>query len=238
MVTAMQINITDNLKQVAGSIAFMGKQAKFAAAVAMTRTAKDIQKAMPAALDRSLDRPTDFTKRGTFVTPARRDKLEAVVGFKDRQAKYMQVQIEGGSVQPKARGIKLPGNIQLNAFGNIPRGLVARLKAAAKSGTLGSAVAKRLNVDGNRRKGAAPIQLFYGQPTGKGWEKAPVGIWRRVPPSRPGGKGKLVPVVVFERKTARYRPRFNFAALAKKEVDQRFADHFNTEFKKATATAR
>jgi hypothetical protein len=216
----------------------LGKQGRFAAAVALTKTAQDIQRAIPAELDRVLDRPTEFTKRGTYVKAARRDTLAAEVGFKRIQASYMRYQIEGGLVQPRAGGIKLPGNIQLNAFGNIPRGTIARLKAAAKSGDLSSAIAKRLNVNGNRRKGAAPIQLFYGKPEGKGWEDAPVGIWRRVPPATPGGKGKLIPVIVFEDTAARYRRRFDFAGLAQRTVREKFAGHFSTAIQTAIRTAR
>lgn len=233
-----KINVTHNLPDLARYVGNIGKQARFATAVALTRTAQDVQRAVPAALDRALDRPTDFTKRGTYVLAAKKDKLESVVGFRQIQARYMRFQIEGGTVRPTAAGIKLPGNIQLNAFGNIPKGTIARLKAAAKSGTLGPAIARRLNVQGNRRKGAAPIQLFYGQPAGKGWEKAPVGIWRRIPPATPGGKGKLVPVVVFEDTPARYRARFDFAGLARQTAGARFAVHFQAELRKALASAR
>ena len=161
-----------------------------------------------------------------------------MVGFRDIQARYMALQIAGGTRQPGKGGIKLPGNIQLNAFGNIPRGTIAKLKAAAKDGSLGTALAKRINAGGNRRKGAAPVQLFYGRPTGKGWDNAPVGIWRRIPPATPGGKGRLVPVIVFEDTPARYRRRFDLHALAQRTVDTRFAGHFNAEFKKAMASAR
>lgn len=234
----MRINVTHNFDQIGRFINSLGKQARFATAVALTRTAQDVQRAVPAELDRDLDRPTDFTKRGTFVLAARKDRLESVVGFRQIQARYMQYQIEGGTYQPRAGGIKLPGNIQLNAFGNIPRGTIARLKAAAKDGSLGAAVTKRLNIQGNRRKGAAPIQLFYGQPTGRGWEKAPVGIWRRVPPSTPGGKGKLIPVIVFENTPARYRRRFDFIGLAERIVATRFNAHFQNELRKAMASAR
>lgn len=234
----MQIKVDSNLHELARRLGDMGKQARFAAAVALTRTAKDVQAAIPAELERTLDKPTDFTKRGTYVRPARRDDLVSEVGFRDLQAKYMRLQIEGGTYNPKEAGIRLPGNIQLNAFGNIPRGTVAKLKAAAKDGSLGTALAKRINANGNRRKGAAPVQLFYGQPTGKGWEGAPVGIWRRIPPATPGGKGKLVPVVVFEKKAARYRSRFDFAELARRLVEQKFADQFQREFHKAINTAR
>lgn len=234
----MQINVTDNMPRVKRFLATAQKQGRFALAMALTRTAQDVQSAIPAELERALDSPTEYTKRGTFIVAARKDRLQATVGFKDRQARYMALQIAGGVRRPGTAGIKLPGNIQLNSFGNIPRGTIARLKAAAKSGKLGTVVARRLNVDGNRRKGAAPIQLFYGQPTGKGWENAPVGIWRRVPPSTPGGKGKLVPVVVFEDTPARYSRRFNFHGLAARTVAARFGINFSTAFETAMRTAK
>jgi len=234
----MQINITHNLDAVRRAIGVQAKQVSYAAAVALTRTAQDVQREIPAALERALDNPTEFTKRGTYISPARRDKLQSEVGFRPVQARYMALQISGGIRTAGAAGIKLPGNIQLNAFGNIPRGTIAKLKAAAKDGGLGAVLAKRLNVNGGRRKGAAPIQLFYGQPTGRGWKDAPVGIWRRIPPATPGGKGKLVPVIVFDQKPARYRPRFDFKALAQRTVDSRFDAHFTAEFRKALATAR
>lgn len=234
----MQIKIESNFQEVRRRFASMAKQVDFAAAVALTRTAKDLQAATPAQLERDLDKPTDFTKRGLYVVAARRDRLEATVAFKDRQAKYMGLQIGGGVYRPKDTGIRLPGNIQLNAFGNIPRGTIARLKAAAKDGKLGAVVTRRLGVERDRRKGAAAIQLFVGKPTGRGWEKAPMGIWRRIPPATPGAPGKLVPVIVFEDTPAVYRPRFDFAALARKTANERFGKHFDTEFTKALATAR
>jgi hypothetical protein len=234
----MQIKIDSNFDQLARKFAAQAKQVQFAAAVALTRTAQDVQREVPGELSRALDKPTPFTQRGTFVVPARRDRLESKVQFKDRQARYMALQIAGGIYRPGAGGIRLPGNVQLNSFGNIPRGLVKRLKAAAADGSLSTAVAKRIGATGNRRKGAAPVQLFYGQPTGKRWKDAPVGIWRRVPPATPGGKGKLIPVIVFEKKPAIYRARFNFAGLAQTTARRRFTPNFQTAFQNALATAK
>jgi hypothetical protein len=214
-------------------LAGMQKQVKFAAAVALTRTAGKVREAMPAVMDRELDRPTSFTKRGMFVKPARRDDLQAVVGFMDRQAGYLKYQIAGGTRTPTSRGIKLPGNITLNSFGNIPKGLIDRLKQSAQDGSLGRGIAKKLGV-GNRRKGAAPIQLFYGKPTGRGWEKAPMGIWRRVP----GNPGKLVPVIVFEDTPARYKPRFHFEREALRVVRREWDKQFAAAFDQAMRTAR
>lgn len=214
-------------------VAGMAKQVRFAAAVALTRTAQEVKAALPAAMERELDRPVGFTKRGLFVKAARRDDLTAVVGFMDRQAKYMALQIAGGTRQPGPRGIKLPGNITLDSFGNIPKGTIDKLKTMAQDGTLAKGLARRLGV-GNRRKGAAPIQLFLGRPQGRGWEKAPMGIWRRVP----GHPGKLIPVIVFADKPARYKPRFHMQREAEAVVRRRWPVNFDRAFADAMRTAR
>jgi hypothetical protein len=221
------------LDKTLANIAGMGKQVKFAAAVALTRTAGKVRDAMPAVMERELDRPTPFTKRGLFVKAARRDDLTAVVGFMDRQAGYLKYQIAGGTRTPTSRGIKLPGNITLNSFGNIPKGLIDRLKQSAQDGSLGRGVAKKLGV-GKRSKGAPPIQLFYGKPVGRGWEKAPMGIWRR----EPGTPGKLVPVIVFEDTPARYRPRLQFARAAMDVVRREWDAQFSAAFEQALRSSR
>lgn len=211
----------------------VGKQVRYAASVALTRTAKAVKEAMPAALDSNLDRPTPFTKGGLYVKAANPSNLTAEVGFKDRQASYMRYQIGGGSRTPGTRGIKLPGNIALNTFGNIPKGMIDKLKAAAQSGQLSKAIGRKLGV-GNRRKGAAPIQLFFGKPVGRRWENAPVGIWRRIP----GSPGKLVPVILFADKPAQYKPRFNFGAEAGKVVQAEWEGQFAAALAEAMRTAR
>lgn len=214
--------------ELAAFTANMEKQVKFAAAKALTRTAQAVQRAIPAELDKALDRPTEFTKRGTYMSPAKRDNLVAVVGFKDKQARYMRYQVEGGTRSPTARGIKLPGNVVLDQHGNIPRGLIAKLIAAAQSGKYGAGVKKRLGING---KGNAPanLSLFYGQP--KNRPDLPVGIYRRI------GSG-IVPVVVFSQKPAKYQPRFKFKELAERVVRDTFAKEFDAALDDAMRTAR
>ena len=214
-------------------IAGMQKQMKFATALALTRAAMAVKDALPAVMDRTLDRPTPFTKRGIFVMPAKRDNLKAVVGFMDRQASYLKFQIAGGTRTPTSRGIKLPGNIILNSFGNIPKGLIEKLKQSAQDGTLGRGVAGRLGLK-NRRKNAAPIELFYGKPTGRGWDNAPMGIWRRVP----GSPGKLIPVIVFEDSPAHYKPRFHFTRAAANVVRRVWDATFAAALNDALRTAK
>ena len=209
------------------------KQARYATAVALTKTARVVQTAMPAVMEREIDRPTNFTKNSLFIKKATPDNLTAIVGVKDRQASYLKYQIAGGTRMPGKRGIKLPGNIELNSFGNIPKGLTDKLKLAAQSGELSKAISKRLGV-GNRRKGAAPIQLFYGKPVGRGWEKAPMGIWRRIP----GHPGKLIPVIVFEDTPAKYKPKFKFYEAAEAIVSREWASQFSAAFADAMRTAK
>lgn len=213
----------------------LAKQVNYAASRALNTAARKVADAMPAEIGRDIDRPTPFTKRGVRVLRyANKNDLQATVGFMDAQAKYMRYQIEGGLRQPGPRGIKLPGDVTLNTFGNIPKGLIDKLKAAAKNGSLSTTLARRLQADGNRRKGAAPVQLFLGQPRGKGWEKAPMGIWRRVE----GAPGKLIPVIVFENTPAKYKPRFDFQRKAQVVVNREWQRAFDAELSKALATAR
>jgi hypothetical protein len=138
------------------------------------------------------------------------------------------LQIEGGSRSPGARGIKLPGNVTLDQYGNIPRGLIAKLIAAARSGKYGKAVKTRLGINA---KGRAPsdLSLFYGQP--KGRTDLPVGIYRRMP-------NGLLPVVLFSQKTAKYQPRFKFKELAQRVVKDTFASEFDAALADAMRTAR
>lgn len=206
------------------------KQVAFAAAVALTRTAKDVQAEIPAALDRALDRPTQFTKQGTFVTRADRANLAAVVGFKDRQAGYLKFQIAGGVRSPGAGGLKLPTAIQLNEFGNIPRGVIAKLIAVARrEGKLAKRTSQRVRVSRN-------VELFYGDPTDSGGRRFPRGIYKDV--DLGGGRRQLVPLIVFPNRPANYKKRFDFLALAERVVRTNWRRNFDQALTDAIRTAR
>lgn len=236
----MKIKVDVDDAKVKAAMATSLKQVKFAVASALTKTAVEVKKAIPGALDQAFDRPTPFTKNGTYTKRATRDELVSEVGFKDIQSKYLALQADGGIYDPHEAGIRLPGNIQLNAFGNIPRGLIAKLKEAADNGQLSAAIARRIGASGtNRRKGqkGQPLQLFFGVPQGAGWENAPLGIWRRIPGSA-GGPGKLIPVIVFEDTPAKYGKKLDMEAIANPVVEAKFKQILDQEIDKALATAR
>ena len=194
----MKISVKINgLEAVKAKLAGMGKQIPFAASKALNSTAQKVADAMPAELERALDRPTPFTKRGVRILRyASKAKLETTVGFMAAQAKYMALQIEGGTRQPGKAGLKIPAAIKLNEFGNIPRGTIAQLVAVArKEQGMKKATSRKIRV-------SAKLDLFYGDPkdqTGKNW---PRGIYKIA-------NGALIPIIIFPQVAARYRARFD-----------------------------
>ena len=56
------MNISVDISGLQGLGGFIDKQARYAAAVALTKTAQEIRSAIPAELDQVFDRPTTFTK--------------------------------------------------------------------------------------------------------------------------------------------------------------------------------
>jgi hypothetical protein len=118
------------------SLGNLQKQVAFATSKALNATGKAVADAMPAEIEKAIDRPTPFTKRGVRVLRyANKAKLETTVGFATAQAKYMRWQIDGGTRNPGPAGLKIPAAINLDAFGNIPKGAIAKLLAGSRSAT-------------------------------------------------------------------------------------------------------
>ena len=61
------------------NIAGLQKQVRFAAAKALTQTAKKVQTRLIAEMGSQFDRPTPYTLRSTFVKPATKTELSAIV---------------------------------------------------------------------------------------------------------------------------------------------------------------
>jgi len=219
------LKLDTNIKQVQQELAKTAKQLKFATAVALTATAGKVKDAMPRALESVLERPTEFTKRGWFVTRATPQTMEAVVGAKDKTASYLIHQVEGGTFAPKRKALRLPTAIKLNEFGNLPAGTIKQLIERAKAG-------KRATKGQGRRFGvSSKLELFYGDPK----DKRPAGIYKRV---RQGGREQLIPLIVFPRQSARYRKEFDFYGIARRIASAEFEREFEKALARALATAK
>lgn len=209
----------------------LGRQVDYAASRALNATGKAIADAMPPELERALDRPTPFTKRGVRVLKyANKNNLEATVGFMTAQARYMRWATDGGVKNPGQAGLRLPSAINVNEFGNIPRGLIAQLVAVAnKERKLGKVRARRIAVSNK-------VELFYGDPTDPGGKVFPRGIYKRIAGS--GGRNQLIPLIVFPVTRATYRQRFDFPAKASAIVAREWNRQFSAAIADALRTAR
>ena len=202
------------------------KQARFATAQALTRTAWAVVRAEQAEVDKVFDKPTPFTKRAFGVERATPQSLTAVVYIKPRQAEYLAPQIEGGSrpmkrfeqrlsSEAKSAGFWVPGKgVKLNAYGNLTLG---QLKSIAEG----------------LRKSGKFADTFVGIP--RGHAGAPFGIWAR--PKHGKAKGVLKPLLVRISQPG-YRRRFDFFGVAERTVDRNFATEFDKAMESALRSAR
>lgn len=219
-------NVTSNIRQVLSFTDRLSSQYAFAVASALTDTVKVVQRAMPDAAAQDLQEPTRFTRAGFYIVPARKDRLVASVGIKDKQAQYLRYQVDGGRRAPLRKALRLPSEVQLDASGNMPAGLVRQLVARAKAN-------KRATKTQAQRFGVSQaLDLFYGEPG----EGRPAGIYKRVVLS--ATRHQLIPIVVFPKQSAQYKPRFKFRERAQSLVAATFEPALRKAWARAMATAR
>jgi len=92
----------EGAKRVTEELAKAEKQVKFAAAVALTRTAQIAKREVEAEMPKVFDRPTRWSLNSLRLIPAKKDRLVARVEMKneaDKSApatKWLSPEIEGG----------------------------------------------------------------------------------------------------------------------------------------------
>lgn len=219
------ISVKSNINEVLGWTARLSKQYEFAVASSLTAVVKQAQAAMPDAVEQDLDRPTRFTKQAFGISAARKDKLTASVFVKRLQAEYLAFQVYGGTRTPAKKALRLPAEVQLDAFGNMPKGLIKQLISRAR-------INKRVTKTQSKRFGVSQgLDLFYGDP-GNG---RPPGIYKRI---ERGQRDQLVPIIVFPKQPAKYKRRFNFHAAARRVVVANYERTLLQAWARAKATAR
>lgn len=232
----MRIDLSHNIKDVIRGVDRLSSQLPFAVAKALTDTVKAIEKAMPPELAEDLDRPTNFTRKAFFIQAARKSRLVAVVGVKDKQAEYLKYQIEGGDRFPRRRTLKLPGAIKLDASGNIRKRDLERLIQKAKSEReIGRKWGKTKTSDMGQSHG-----LLYGKPAHH--PNMPSGIYQRMSSGSWQNHGTqrrwLLPLVLFPARSAHYTKRFDFFAKAERIANREFVPALDRAWRQALATAR
>lgn len=125
------VNIKADLRPLHRAFLDIGhKQVPFATALALTRIAKAVQADEIGEIDRTFEKATKFTENAFAVQPAKKTAPIAVVFAKDIQEQYLEPYVVGGnrSLGTK-KGMLVPIGAATNAFGNLSRGQLARLKA-------------------------------------------------------------------------------------------------------------
>lgn len=226
--TVPRIHIQHNFPDAARWFRDQEKQARYATAVALTRTAKQLVPIMENEVRRSFDSPTNFVVRGFGSTSATKARLFSTVFIKRRQAEILRPHIVGGGRSQKpferkmqgdtgADGFWTPGaGVRLNAAGNLTKAQIAKIVAGLK--------------------GAGKYaDVFVGKPIGR--PHAPFGIWGRPKIKRRGDSGKLVPLLIKVERT-NYRRTFDFEGVAKRHAQRIFNEEFECAFKDAQRSIR
>ena len=251
----MRLTVSTNFADVAKQITAIGRQAEFAAAKALTLTAKDVQSSVAKEMARVFDRPTPWTRNSLRIKYATKANLSAEVAFKDRAAtdasrSVLQPHAFGGKRHYKAFEARLLGMgilpsgwnavpgaaAQLDGFGNMAQGQINQVLNVMTSYAAGggSKTIDRL-AKGNKKKGVYGFEYFVlppgANPPGK---HLPPGIYQRV---ATGFGTSVKPVLVFV-KQANYKARLDFYAIGQRAVDRDLQSNFRQAIEQAIATAR
>ena len=245
MITVRMEGVDEALRKYSG----IEKQVRFAAALALTRTAQEVQKSMRGELASKIDKPTRYTLGGTFVRRAEKYNLEAIVGLIDKplgrghaQAKYLAALLSGGrrrhvGYERALQGIGampsgyqiVPGNgAKLDAYGNINRKQMTEVFGALKSSS------RSARVYSGRGKRQQLAGYFAAMPNNPKTAHLPPGIYRRV--ERAGGSS-VQPVLLFVR-PGDYPRRLDLITRGVAIARREFPSQFASAFRHAISTAR
>jgi hypothetical protein len=123
------ISVRSNVDQIERSLdTFVRDQIPFATAGAINALAKQVQLAEVENLRSTFRNPSPFTLRSIRMTSARKGFPEASVFVQDKAEQYLLPYEFGGVHQLPGPALFNPKDIDLNAYGQLPRGIMARLR--------------------------------------------------------------------------------------------------------------
>ena len=219
------------------------EQLPFAAALALTGTAQDVEQELVGEMASVFDRPTRWTLNSLFVEPATKESMQARVWMKDESpgsggkpaTEWLAPQIFGGAREQKrsekmlsdagslpAGQYILPGKgMKLDAYGNISRGTMNKILSG-----LGAQQDKYANSTDSKRSVGNLNRYFILRKGSK-----PLGIAERT--SR-GAKGMRM-VIAFGRRPG-YSRRFDFIGVAERTTEDRLPIRFELALARALGT--
>lgn len=242
---AEMLSVKSNIDEVLRFTDRFNRQFPFAVALALTRTAQDVQRAVYDEQLREFDRPTPYTQRDLFIKKATKSNLVAEVAVKDRlYSKTTRSPVDiighqylGGVRKRKAievyatragligeREYLVPSDgARLDAYGNMSRGQVAQIMSQLRLGIDPYQYASK-----SRRSAAKRKRNGYFWSRGEGLAR---GVWLR------DGPVDVMPVLMVEGKVT-YRSRIDVARIGERVTAEKFRAHMTAAWERAKATAR
>jgi hypothetical protein len=194
----------------------------YAAATALTKSAKRGQAAVIESMRTSFDRPVAYTLNATRIEVATKDKLSARIAVKDqagggsgRPTSYLLPEVEGGARSEKGieRALRYAGILRSSE--RVVPGAGAKLDASGNvSAAITRSILRQVTRQGaaQRRSNGAIFAAALGR-------KRTRGIWQR--------EGKQVKALfIFTTRIPTYRPRLDFVGAAATAVRDGFASDF------------
>lgn len=234
--------------QVRAVLSGHAKQLPFAAALALTRTAKTVMDEQQGLLPAELDRPKPGTVKALRLEKATKTNLTATVQFKNRGEGVPAAEFIGHNITGGRRGMKrselmlqsagiLPGGMvtipgaaaRLDSYGNMSRGQIVSILSYFR--TFGAVVAGGKKLNSGRMNRAAksrakPLEYFVVAPGAR----MPAGIWERT-------ATKAKPVLMFV-KPGSHRKLVKFHETAQRVVARDWNANFDRAFADAVRSAR
>ena len=237
----LQINASIDVRPLLRRLEGNQKQIAIATAIALTKTAKQVEREEYSEIKRVFYRPTKYTLSGLYVKPATKANLTAKIGIKNDVFKgtpaeqFLKPNIEGGTRRQKrferafvAKGIMPQGyyampadGAPLDDFGNVPSKFIVQLLSylgafgqqgySANMTDLGRAKLEKAQA---KKIGGAGVSYFVINTK----SKLHMGIYKRV---RFASGTAIQPVFIFVN-NANYKRIYNFIAKAEQVTKQFF----------------
>lgn len=256
----MQLDVRVDLKEAERYLTGLRKdQIPFATAYALTQTAKQAQLFIVNEMKRVFDRPKPYTLNGTYVKPATKRDLTAIVKLKDGYLgdageksrrgtadKYLAAQVKGGARKPKAfekllinRGLMPPGYYAIptsaapkDPYGNVTAGYFNRVMSQLRIATDPLTNVTRAS---KRRKRTRTAGYFVAYPGRIQTKHLTPGIYERLGTGFGGG---IRPIFIYTDSPPTYRRRLNFFGLVDRAVERDLRFYFEKGFDLANRTKR
>lgn len=189
--------------------ALMEKQVPFAQVLALNELGARVVKAEKINLKSKFPTATPFTINSIAMLRARKSTMQVVIYMRDIAAEYMEPFEVGGVHKLNSRALLNPKDINLNQYGNLPKGKLSALRGRS--------------------------DVFIGPVKGKNGQ-AINGVWQRMPAAK-GQPARLRLLIRFG-DALPVKIRLDYAGIGARTIKSWWAPTYRLAMQKALATAK